>query len=280
MTDGLDRLGRIVVQALLDVRGDDHAVVGGDAEEGDETDPDRHREVHRAEAHELRHALGHEGQVPPEPQDDDPAAHGYGDAAEDGQRDGAPSELQVQEHEDEGDGHRNEDRQTLLAADLVLVGAGEREGDARRAFDLLVVDRLLEARSGGFHRFDLRDLFLLVEEDVGRREGVFALDHLRAADVLEGRELLEGDLLAHHRGDPDAADRLDAVPLLPRVSHPHREALAPFDGAGHGLTAQGRLDHPLDRLDGQPVASDGFAVEIDLEVGLAHDPVGEDRLRP
>jgi hypothetical protein len=78
--------------------------------------------------------------------------------------------------------------------------------------------------------------------------------------------------------DQNAAQRLDGVAGLAGVADLHAEALAALDGGGDDLAADRGLDGVVDAGNVQPVARGGLAVGLDLEVRLADDAVGIDRL--
>lgn len=185
--DLLAVFGRGFLEALFEVGGHDDAVVGGDAEEGEEADPDRDAEVDGVDLQEIAYWMSEYGEVEEpilsvEPDENESARPCEGDAAENKQRDGHFLELEIEDHEDGEEGDGEDDGESLLGADLVFVAAdGFGEGDAGGELPLAGVEFSLEEGLGLFYDFHFGDVGLLVENDVADEEGVFAFDHLRAA---------------------------------------------------------------------------------------------------
>ena len=145
------------------------------------------------------------------------------------------------------------------------------------------------------------------ELDVGAQQAVLALDHRRPLDDPDvghrGERDLERLALAvappaearpsrrpcrrrpsrrpgpHRRpspgGDEDVLERLHVVAIVAGVADPDRVALAALDGLRQRPAAHRRLDHVLDVADVDPVAGRLLAVDLDLDVALARDLVGE-----
>ena len=59
------------------------------------------------------------------------------------------------------------------------------------------------------------------------------------------------------------------------VADAHREAVAALDGLRDDPAAQGHLDRVLDVGDADAVAGRLLAVDLDLQVALAHDRLGD-----
>ena len=55
---------------------------------------------------------------------------------------------------------------------------------------------------------------------------------------------------------------------------PDREAVPPFHGGGEHFAPQGGLDHILDVADIDAIAGRRLAVDVDVEVIAAGDPLG------
>ena len=120
-------------------------------------------------------------------------------------------ELEVEDQKDHEQGERQDDREGLLGADLVLVASGKREAHSRRDLELAGRDLAFEEGLGLLDDVDLGRIGRLVEHDVANEEGVLALDDLRARRVADLGELLERDLLAGRRRDQNATEGVDAV---------------------------------------------------------------------
>ena len=69
---------------------------------------------------------------------------------------------------------------------------------------------------------------------------------------------------------------LDVVAVVPGVADADRVALAPLDGHRQRLAPHRHLDHVLDVAHLDAVPGRLLAVDVDLDVALAHDLVGDD----
>ena len=150
--------------------------------------------------------------------------------------------------------------------------------DACRHHELTRIYLGLDESLRLLHHVHLGDVGLTIEEDVAGEEGVLRLDHLRSTHVGDVRELLQRELLATGCGDGQAVQRLHAVAIFAHVAHAHGVALPPFDRARQTHSAESDLHDLLHLIDAQPVASDGGSIQVDLDVGLAHDSIRDDRL--
>ena len=77
-------------------------------------------------------------------------------------------------------------------------------------------------------------------------------------------------------GDEDVLERLDIVAVVAGVADADRVALAALDGHRQRPAPHRHLDHVLDVADVDAVAGRLLAVDLDLDVALADDLVGED----
>ena len=192
-------------------------------------------------------------------------------------------------------------RSVLLGPDLVLERARPLDVHARRAASTFSRDdppRLL----------DEADLVAVAdaELDVGAEQAVLALDHRRPLDHPDVGHRGQRDLhrrglaapaaaaavAAHRRrpcrrpGRPSAAipraetrmplERLDVVAVVAGVADADRVALAALDGHRQRPAPHRHLDDVLDVADVDAVAGRLLAVDLDLDVALADDLVGED----
>ena len=128
---------RFATEKLHEIRGDDDPVVRRDAEQGKESDPNRHRHSCFAYVEKMPqiHAEGgdvHEPRLPVGPDQEETPGSRKRHTREDHERRGRAAELQVQQHEDDGQSKRHQDHQALRASNLVLVGAGESVAHTRR----------------------------------------------------------------------------------------------------------------------------------------------------
>jgi len=232
---------------------------------------------------QIAHILTEHGEVEEprlsnEPQADESSGPGdrHGAEHDERQRDGA--EFEIQEHEEQEQAERQDNRQPPLEVELILVAAGELVVDAGRQSEFARGDQVLDQPVGLLDHLDFREAGALVEGDVRDEEVVFALDFLRTADVFDTGQLCQGDLLAARPGHEDSLHGLDAVASLTGVADTDGVAFAAFDGGGGADAAQGDLDDILHIADADAVAGDLLAVDVDLQVRLADDAIGYDRI--
>ena len=64
---------------------------------------------------------------------------------------------------------------------------------------------------------------LLVEEHISGEEGVLALDHLGAADILDLGKLGERDLRPVHAGNENTPEIVRVIPEFPEIPDPDRD---------------------------------------------------------
>ena len=282
--DGGDGVGLFARLALVQEGGHEHAVVRGDAEEGQKAHPDGHAQVDGVDLEKLAHV--HPGQVEiqepvlsVQPDHGEPSRPGREDAREDHESGRDGPELQIEDDDDQQEGHGQDDHELLLGPDLILVASREFNGHPGRDDQFAVRALLLEVGLGRLHDIHFRIPRLLVEEHVAKQKRVLALDGLGAAHVADLGQLPERDLPAAGGRDGDALQTFDGVAQIAHVAHPDRIHLAAFDGRGRHHAAHGGLDDLLHRCEHDAVARNGLAVRHDLKVRLAHDAVRHHRGR-
>ena len=274
--------GFLLVKHLSQVGAHDHTVVGGNTEEGDEPHPHGHTQVDGVHLEQLPHVDPGHGKVEEpvltvQPEHDEPAGESHEDTGEDhGGGEHVPElEKEDQEDHDQRDGYHQ--HKPFGGTYLVLIVAGEDIVHAGGHDELPVVDLFLQEGLGIFHDIHLGKAFFLVEDDISHQEGVFALDELGSAGVGYFRQFAQRHLHAGRGGDEDLLQIVGVVTVFPGIAHPHGEALPSFDGVGEGHAADGAAQEALQIFDRKTVAREGPPVDLQLQVGLAHHPVGEDR---
>ena len=217
----------------------------------------------------------HEPILPVEPDEHEPAREGDRHTREDHERCGHGAELEIEDQEDGQQHQRYHHHQALLGPERVLVAAREPVAHPGRDLQGTIVDAVLDGSLCIEHDVHLRLALALVEEHVADEEGVLAADHLGTTLILHVRQFAEGHLHTGRRRHQHAPQLVRVVAQLPRITDPHRIALPALHGGGDGHATDGGLQGALQVLDGEPIARDGLAVPPHLQVGLAHDPVGE-----
>lgn len=165
----------------------------------------------------------------------------------------------------------------LASANLILVRPGELVTDTRWDDQVARIDRVLDLALGVPYDRDLGIARQPVEQDVRHEEGVFTLDHLRAASILEGAELAKGHLSTRGRWNEDVAKRLGLVAQFAEITNAHGVSLSSLDCHGQRFAADGDLDDLLHRGNCEAIAGDLLSIDIDLKVRFAHNAIGEDR---
>ena len=115
-----------------------------------------------------------------------------------------------------------------------------------------------------------------VHVDVAGQEAVLVADHRRPADQLDVGELGQRHLRPRGGLHQDPSQTVQVVAELARVAHVDRVALAALDGGGHVLAADGRHDHRLHVVDGEPVAGELVAPGLEVDEVAAGHALGED----
>ena len=134
---------------------------------------------------------------------------------------------------------------------------------------------MLDGALCGLHHIHFGVSFALVEEHIADQEGVLALDHLRTAFVFHVDQFTQGYLHACGCRHQDPLQLIGIVTQLAWVANPHRIALSTFHRGGVHHAPDRGLDGALHVLDGQAVAADGFPIDAQMQVGLAHDAIRE-----
>ena len=88
-------------------------------------------------------------------------------------------------------------------------------------------------------------------------------------------QLAERNLRAGRRGHDDFAQGAEVLAEIAVVAQVDRVAFQALDGGGQRHAAQGHLEHVLHVADGQAVAGDGVAVDVEFDVVAAHDALGK-----
>ena len=276
------RLRTALEERLVDIGAHEHAVVGGNAEEGDEAHPDGHAQVDGAHAEERAHVDVADGEVHEpgltvEPHQDETAGKSHEDAREvdERRRDGA--ELEVEYEQDDHQCHGDDDAETLGGVLLLLVGAGEGVADALRQAYFAVVDLLVQDALYLAHHVDLGQRARLVEGDVAHEERVLAADHRGAAREPDIGHLTQRYLRAIHGRDEYVAEHVGVVPQFAGVAHTDGEPLTPLDGVALAHAADGCREDALHVAHLNAVARQLLAVEVNLNVGCSRGTVVVDR---
>ena len=147
-------------ERLVDIGTHQHAVVGGNAEEGDEAHPHGHAQVDGSHAEECPHvdvADGevHEPRLSVEPHQDEAACEGHEDTREVDERRRDRAELEVEDEQDDHQRHGDDNLQPLGGVLLLFIGAGEGVADALRQHNLSAFHLLVEHPLHLVHYFDL-----------------------------------------------------------------------------------------------------------------------------
>ena len=236
-----------------------------DAEQFPEIDPDK-RKIQ-------------EPGLPVEPDHDKTSRPGHGNAGKNQRGGGNRFELKVEQQEDHRQGQREDHHQALFRAHLIFIAAGKTVAHPGRDFQLAAAPLILQILLRLFHHLNFRIPSPLVKDHITGQESVFAFDHLRAALVVDRCQLHQGNLRPSRRRHQGTFQCLDRVTQLPLITHPHRIALPAFDRGGDRFPANRHFDHILHLLQADAVAGNRFAIDLDLQVGLADDPVGQHRRR-
>ena len=231
--------------------------LGIDPEQGDEPDPDPDAHVVTEEVEQPDRADGGERHC----QDDD---HGLD------RRLG----VQIEQQEDQDDGHRQHDLELLPHPQHGLVLAAPAQRVARRNLELFaqhrvrLVDKALRVAIGE------------IDVDVACREPVVVADHPGSAADRDFGKLVECDLplIGTHRNQ-DPAHRVDIGAVIGIVANVDREALAALDRRGDVLAAHRRGEDILRLTHADAVAGEFLAIPVDIEEVAAGGALGVDAAR-
>ncbi len=209
-------LRRGLTEALTEIGCHDDTVVGGDAEQRQEPDPDRDAHIDGSYLEQIAEVVPEQRDIQKpglavQPHENEAAGPSEQNSREHEQRGRDLLELEVQDQPDREKRDRKHDAQLLRRADLVLVAARELVADPRRDVQLARVDLILQKALSLLDHVDLGIAVLLVEDHVADEKRVFALDDLGAAHVLDRRELDQRNLRAVMCRDQRPFDGLDRV---------------------------------------------------------------------
>ena len=229
-----------------------HAEFRGHAGQRDEPDADRDAQV-----------------VVEDPQQ----PHAAGQPERQGQHDDArvrqPAEVQVQQQEDDAERHGDRDLQPLRGARHVFVLPAPREAVTRGQGEFACQRRLRP----GDPRADVHAVE--IDVDPGVAAGVLALDRRRPLADGERGQLRQRHVRAGRGRHEHAAQHGQVVAQFARVPQVDRIALQPLDRERDVAAADRRLDDVLDVADGQAVAGDLVAVDLEVEIVAADHALGE-----
>ena len=253
---GHGAFAQAALEDLVQIDDHHHAGFGRHARQGDEAHPHRHAQV-----------------VAQQVDQPDAAHQRERDREQHDHRFSHRVEIGVEQHHDDQQGQGHHVGQPFRSALHVLVLAAPEQVVAGRHLHLFLHHLL------GFLDVAAQVAPGYVHEDVAHQFRIFALDGRGPHGHAHARQLGERNLGAGGGGDQDALEHLRFVAQLAGIAHVDGKALAPFDGAGDVLAADGGFDHVLDVAHREPIAGHGAAVDFEVVEVPAHHPLGVDVAR-
>ena len=116
-----------------------------------------------------------------------------------------------------------------------------------------------------------------VDVDPARQSRVLAAQHRRPVDQLNPGQVAQPRTSATLGDVRQVAQCFERIADLARKAQVEREALASDDDLADVVAADGGADERLHVVDGETVAGDGLAVDLDVDVAPARQPFGQRR---
>ena len=248
---GTAPLLRDVLPGVIEIHEHDHARLGGDACEGDESDGRRDREVVAQQPHDPHAADQRERQ----------RQHHDRHLADRAKR-------QIEKKRDDREGERHHHLEAGLDACECLVLPAPSEPISRRQRHLAVNQR------AGIADVTPHIAAAHIDRDLIVQISALAADHRRTRTEADIGHLAEWHLCAVRFAHENPPDLIRIVAETLRVADGNGVALPAFDRCRDLFAAERHADHLLRVARREPVAGEGIGVRPDIEIAAAERPLG------